>query len=281
MYTAPDFDGNVPFINPDYDQEDKKKHPYFLDFNLNMHDDDPLPDHYAYKDQLFSLVTGNGSTYYIENRKYKIVPGIVSDGPFDAKVFEMTTVDEIKMLREKTGCGMMECKSALTESNGDQVEAVLLLRRKGLTDLEGRTHKSAKEGCIGFYLHNGSKIGVMVEVNCETDFAAKSEQFITLVNDIALHIAGSNTKYVSKEDVPQEVIDQEKSVMADTLKGKPENIADKIFTGKMAKFYKENCLMDQPFVKDDEKSIEDLIGELSGKIKEKIEVKRFVRWVVG
>jgi len=192
------------------------------------------------------------------------------------------TAEMVKQLREKTGAGMMECKKALTEANGDFDKAIEVLRKKGISAAEKRAGRVASEGIIGSYIHM-DKIGVLVEVNCETDFVARTDDFRTLVKDIAMHIAAANPRYLSREDVPAEVIEKEKEIYKEQIKGKPEHIVDKIVEGKLEKFYNENCLLEQIFVKDPEqkKTIKDIVTETIAKLGENIVVKRFVRFQLG
>jgi len=191
------------------------------------------------------------------------------------------SVSEIKHLRDKTGAGMMDCKEALEASGGDVEKAILHLRKKGLSDIGKRSHKTASEGTVGYYIHAGGKIGVMVEINCETDFVAKGEAFQTFAKEVAMHIAAANPQWITSDEVPQDVIDREKEVMADSLQGKPEAVIDKIVEGKLAKFYKETCLMNQLFVRDTNITITDLLGDLAAQVGEKIVIKRFMRFAVG
>jgi len=192
------------------------------------------------------------------------------------------TAAMVKQLREKTGAGMMECKKALNEANGDFEKAIEILRKKGISAAEKRAGRAASEGIIGSYIHM-DKIGVLVEVNCETDFVARTDDFRTLVKDIAMHIAAANPRYLSREDVPAEVIEKEKEIYKEQIKGKPEHIVDKIVEGKLEKFYNENCLLEQIFVKDPEqkKTIKDIVTEAIAKLGENIVVKRFVRFQLG
>lgn len=191
------------------------------------------------------------------------------------------TLTNIQELRKKTGAGVMDCKEALTESNGNLEQAVVVLRKKGLADIGERDHKAASEGMVGHYIHAGGKIGVLVEVNCETDFVAKSDDFKQFAKDLAMHIAASNPKWITRNDVPQEVLDREKGIIEPTLLNKPPAIAEKMMTGKLNKVFKEVCLMEQAFVKNPDITISDLLGELAVKIGEKIVIKRFVRFVTG
>jgi elongation factor Ts len=193
----------------------------------------------------------------------------------------MFTTADIQELRKKTGAGVMDCKEALQQSNGNKEQAVVYLRKKGLIDMQERTSKAALEGMIGHYIHAGGKIGVLVEVNCETDFVAKNEEFKQFAKDLAMHIAASNPKWITRDEVPQHVIDVEKDIIADTIKNKPQQIIEKITTGKLNKFFKEVCLIEQSFVKDPNITIEDLLSALVTKIGEKIVIKKFARFVTG
>jgi len=191
------------------------------------------------------------------------------------------TLQQIKELREKTGAGMMDCKEALTASNGNVEQAIIHLRKKGLSDISNRASKTASEGTVGYYIHAGGKIGVMVEINCETDFVAKGEAFQKFAKEVAMHIAATNPRWITRDEVPQKIIDQEKEIMAASLEGKPPQVIDKIVAGKLNKFFKETCLMDQLFVRDSNITITDLLGDLAAQVSEKIVIKRFVRFVVG
>lgn len=190
---------------------------------------------------------------------------------------------DVKALREKTGAGMMDCKKALNESGGDFEAAVTWLRAKGIANAAKRAGKTASEGAVDSYIHMGGKIGVLVEINCETDFVARGELFQDLCKDICLQICSTSPRWIRREDVPQTVIDSEMEVYRAQARdtGKPENVLDKIAQGKMRKFYEENCLLQQKFVKESKTSMEDMINELSGKIGEKIEVRRFERFQLG
>ena len=189
----------------------------------------------------------------------------------------------VKQLREKTGAGMMDCKKALVEVEGDMEKAVEFLRKKGLATAQKRAGRAMSEGMIQSYIHMTGKLGVLVEVNCETDFVAKNEDFQEFAKNIAMHIAASNPLGIKPEDVPEEIIENEKSIYrAQAIEmGKPENILDKIVEGKLKKFYQENCLLNQPFVRDPDMSIADLINDLIAKIGENITIKRFVRYQIG
>jgi elongation factor Ts len=189
----------------------------------------------------------------------------------------------VKQLREKTGAGMMDCKKALVEVEGDMEKAVEFLRKKGLATAQKRAGRALTEGMIQSYIHMTGKLGVLVEINCETDFVAKNEDFQEFAKNIAMHIAASNPLGIKPEDVPEEIIENEKSIYrAQALEmGKPENILDKIVEGKLKKFYQENCLLNQPFVRDPEISIADLMNDLIAKIGENITIKRFIRYQIG
>ncbi|UCG78300.1 MAG: translation elongation factor Ts [Nitrospirota bacterium] len=188
----------------------------------------------------------------------------------------------VKELREKTGVGMMDCKKALTETGGDFEKAVDLLRQKGLASAAKRAGRTASEGAIGSYIHM-DKIGVMVEVNCETDFVARTDDFKDLVKDLGMHIAAANPTYLSREDIPQDVLEREKEIYRTQVEGKPENVVEKIIEGKLEKFYADSCLVDQVFVKDPEgkMKIKDLIIEKISKLGENIIISRFVRFALG
>src|ERR1700729_2146710 len=190
---------------------------------------------------------------------------------------------QVKELREKTGAPMMDCKQALTESNGDMEAAIVLLRKKGVSVAAKKATRATSEGSVGHYIHAGGKIGVLVEVNCESDFVARTEDFKELVHDISMHIAASDPKFVRKEDVTPEAFEREKDIFrAQAIaSGKPANIAEKMVEGKMAKFYEEVCLLEQPFIKDQTVSIAQLIATKIGKLGENIAVRRFARFKVG
>ena len=190
---------------------------------------------------------------------------------------------QVKELREKTGVGMMDCRNALIESKGDMDEAIVILRKKGLASAQKKATRVAAEGMIGHYIHAGGKLGVLVEVNSETDFAARGADFQALVKDIAMHIAAQNPLYVRREDVPAEVIEKEKEIYKDQARssGKPEHIIDKIAEGKLESYYEMACLYDQKFVKDPNITVKDLINSIVGKIGENIQVRRFARFKTG
>jgi elongation factor Ts len=190
---------------------------------------------------------------------------------------------EVKELRNQTGAGMMDCKKALSETNGNIEEAIKLLRTKGLADAAKRSGRVTTEGLIDSYIHAGGKIGVLVEVGCETDFVARNDDFKSFVHDIAMHIAAANPKYISRDEVPAEEKEAELSIYKEQAKatGKPDDILEKIAQGKLEKYFQQVCLLEQPFVKNDKINIEQLRGELIGKIGENIEIKRFVRFELG
>lgn len=189
----------------------------------------------------------------------------------------------VKELREKTGAGMMDCKKALAQANGDMDKAVDLLREKGLAAAAKKAGRVASEGIVDSYIHGGGRVGVLVEVNCETDFVARNEDFRAFVHDVALQIAALKPQYVSKEEVPTEIIEHEREVLkAQALgEGKPAHIVDKMVEGRLEKFYKEVCLLEQPFVKDQDTTLGKILSEWVAKIGEKIAVRRFVRYEMG
>jgi elongation factor Ts len=186
-------------------------------------------------------------------------------------------------LREKTGAGMMDCKKALTEAGGDLAKAEDVLRKKGLSAAAKKTGRAATEGAVSSYIHMGGKIGVLVEVNCETDFVARTEGFQTLVKDLAMHVAAAAPQYVRREEVPAEVVAKEMEIAKEQMRAqkKPEAMLEKIAAGKLEKFYSEVCFLEQPFVKDDKKKIQDVVTEAVAKIGENIQVRRFARFVLG
>jgi elongation factor Ts len=190
---------------------------------------------------------------------------------------------QVKDLREKTGAPMMDCKQALTEAKGDMEQAVVILRKKGVSVAAKKATRVTSEGSVTSYIHAGGKIGVLVEVNCESDFVARTDDFKELAHDIAMHIAASDPKYVRKEDVTAADFAREKDIFLDQAvkSGKPPNIAEKIVNGKMEKFYEEVCLLEQPFIKDQTVSIAQLIAAKIGKLGENISVRRFARFKVG
>ena len=193
------------------------------------------------------------------------------------------TANDVKTLRERTGAGMMACKNALVECDGDMDKAIDYLREKGIAKAAKKAGRIAAEGIVDSYIHMGGRVGVLLEVNCETDFVANGEMFRTLVHDIALQIAAANPQYVCKEEVPEEVIEKEKNILrAQALEeGKPEKIVDKMVEGRIKTFYEDNCLLNQKYVKDTSKTIEQVIIEATAQIGEKISVRRFVRYEMG
>ena len=196
-----------------------------------------------------------------------------------------TTINakDVSALRGRTGAGMMDCKKALQETSGDMDKAVDLLRKKGIAKAEKRSGRAAQEGAIGSYLHFNGKVAVLVEVNCETDFVARTDEFQALVKDLALHIASAKPVAVTEEDVPAELVERERAIFEAQVaeSGKPEHVRGKIVDGKMKKFYQEIVLLDQTFVKDDKKSMGDLVKQVSGKLGENLIVRRFVRYELG
>ncbi len=193
------------------------------------------------------------------------------------------TAAMVKELRDKSGAGMMDCKKALQESDGDLEKSVALLRKKGIAAAEKRANRAANEGRIESYIHPGSKLGVIVEVNCETDFVAKTDDYQKFSRDIAMHVAASAPRFVKREEVDQESIDKEMEIYKDQAKnqGKPEAIIEKIASGKLDKFYSEVCLMEQPFVKDPNITIKDLLTDTISKLGENITISRFSRFKIG
>lgn len=189
----------------------------------------------------------------------------------------------VMQLREKTGAGIMDCKGALTECNGDMDKAIDFLRKKGLATAAKRADRAMTEGIVESYIHTDSKLGVLVEVNCETDFVAKNDDFKAFAKNIAMHIAATNPVGIRPEDVSEEIINKEKEIYRGQVleMGKPEKIADKIVEGKLKKYFKENCLMDQDYVRNPEMTIADLLNEMIAKIGENISIKRFVRFKIG
>jgi elongation factor Ts len=193
----------------------------------------------------------------------------------------------IKALREKTGAGMMECKAALTESQGDEDKAIEFLRKRGLASAAKKSGRIAAEGLVDSYIHAGGKIGVLVEVNCETDFVARGEDFRTFVHDLAMHIAAAEPRYITKEEVPAELLDKEREIALEQAKqdpknaSKPQQVLDKIVEGRLSKFYQDICLMEQPFVKDQNTTVGSLVTSMSAKTGENVKVRRFIRFKMG
>ncbi|MCP4359575.1 MAG: translation elongation factor Ts [Chloroflexi bacterium] len=193
------------------------------------------------------------------------------------------TTAQIKELREATGCGVLEAKKTLEAANGDFDKAVDLLREKGAARAAKRSHREASEGVIELYAHPGNRVGVMLELNCETDFVARNEEFTNLAHDLALHIAAMGPAYLSREEVPQDELDREIDVLEAQVKaeGKPDNIVEKTVQGRMSKFYEEFCLLEQPFVKDDSVKISELLTEAIRKTGENVVIRRFTRYELG
>lgn len=193
------------------------------------------------------------------------------------------TAQSVRMLRQKTGLGMMDCKKALQETGGDSEKAIEYLRKQGLSAVEKRASRDASEGLIQAYIHQGSRLGVLLEVNCETDFVARTDDFQEFAKDVAMHIAASQPLAIDREGVPADAVERERAIFLEQAKneGKPEHIAEKIVEGRMEKFYQENCLMEQVFVKNPDQTIGELVSEITAKIGEKITVRRFERFVLG
>jgi elongation factor Ts len=193
------------------------------------------------------------------------------------------TAQQVKELRERTGAGMMDCKSALVEAEGDLERAADILRKRGLAAAAKKASRVAAEGAVGSYIHAGGKIGVLVEVNCETDFVARTDEFQQLVRDIAMHVAASDPRYLSRDEVTEEVLAKEREIFRQRAldEGKPENVVDRIVEGRLGKFYAEAVLLEQPFVKDSDKTVEEMITEKIATIKENIRVRRFARYQLG
>jgi len=193
------------------------------------------------------------------------------------------TAELIMQLREKTGCGMMDCKKALIENKGDLEAAIDSLRKMGLAAAARRSGRTAAQGLVDSYIHTGGKIGVLLEVNCETDFVAKNIEFQGFVKDITMQIAAQNPQYISRDEVPDGIITHERDIISTQAQaeGKPEKAVEKIVEGRLEKFYEETCLLDQPFIKDPKIKVKDLLGEISAKIGENIVIRRFVRYQLG
>jgi len=193
------------------------------------------------------------------------------------------SAEQVKQLRDKTGAGMMECKAALSEANGNMEEAVTLLRKRGLAQAAKRAGRTTAQGLVGSYIHMGGKIGVLVEVNCESDFVARTDAFQNLVKELAMHVAAADPKWVRREDVSPDAIEKERSIYRAQMEGsgKPPNVIDKIIEGKLGSFYSQFVLLDQPFVRDPNLTITQLVAETSAKTGENITVSRFTRYRVG
>src|SRR5204863_4472086 len=197
------------------------------------------------------------------------------------------TAGAVKSLREKSGAGMVDCKNALVESNGDENAAMDILRKKGMAQAGKKAGRVTAEGAVGSYIHMGGKVGVLVEINCESDFVARGEEFQQLVKDVAMHVAATDPQWATREEVPAAALDKEREILMDQLKndpknaGKPEDVLAKIIEGRLNKFYEDNVLIDQPFVKDPSKTIGELVAEKIGTIKENITIRRFARFKMG
>ena len=197
------------------------------------------------------------------------------------------TASAVKSLREKSGAGMVDCKNALVEANGDENAAMEILRKKGIATAGKKAGRVTAEGAVGSYIHMGGKVGVLVEINCESDFVARGEEFQQLVKDVAMHIAAADPRYATRGEVPAGELDKERSILMEQLKndpknaGKPDDVLAKIIEGRLNKFYEENVLVDQPFVKDPSKTIGELVAEKIGSIKENISIRRFARFKMG
>lgn len=192
------------------------------------------------------------------------------------------SASQVKELRERTGAGMLDCKNALVETKGDIEEAVSLLREKGLSQAAKKSGRIAAEGLVESYIHGG-RIGVLIEINAETDFVSKTDEFKEFIKDMAMQVAASNPKYVSKEDIPEKDIEKEKEILMNQAinEGKPEHIAEKMVAGRLGKFYEEVCLLEQPFIREPDVKVKDLLNEKISKIGENIKIRRFVRFEVG
>ncbi len=192
------------------------------------------------------------------------------------------TIDMVKSLRERTGAGVLDCRNALAEVNGDFDEAAKLLKKRGLAVAAKKAEREANEGLVEAYIHAGGKLGVLVELNCETDFVARTEDFQELAHDVAMQVAGAGAKYLTPEDIPQGVLEREKERHLEGIgDGKPEEIVQKIVDGKLKKYYQEVCLLEQPFIKDEEMTVRDLITSKIAKLGENIKVRRFARFELG
>ena len=197
------------------------------------------------------------------------------------------TASAVKSLREKSGAGMIDCKNALVEASGDENAAIEILRKKGMATASKKAGRVTAEGAVGSYIHMGGKVGVLVEINCESDFVARGEEFQQLVKDVAMHIAAVDPRFVNRTEVPAEVLQKEREILLEQLKNdpknanKPEDVLNKIIEGRLNKFYEESVLLDQPFVKDPSKTIGDLVTEKISSIKENISIRRFARFKMG
>ena len=193
------------------------------------------------------------------------------------------TAKDVSALRQRTGAGMMDCKKALVEANGDIGEAEVILRKRGIAGASKKAGRATRQGLIGTYIHAGGQLGVMVEVNCESDFVARTDDFKELVHDVAMHIAAADPKYLRREDVPADVLDKEREIARDRARneGKPDKVLDRIVEGRISKFYEEVCLLDQPFVKEATVTIDQLVKSKIAKLGENMSIARFVRFKVG
>ncbi|MBL8150209.1 MAG: translation elongation factor Ts [Blastocatellia bacterium] len=197
------------------------------------------------------------------------------------------TASAVKNLREKTGAGMLECKNALTEAEGNEERAIEILRKRGLASAKKKEGRVAAEGIVGSYIHMGGKVGVLVEINCETDFVARGEDFQGFVKDIAMHICAAEPRFVSKDEVPEELLNKEREIAREQAlsdeknKNKPAQVIDKIVEGRISKFYSEICLLEQPFIKDQATTVAELLNRVIAKIGENIRIRRFVRFKMG
>ena len=197
------------------------------------------------------------------------------------------TAGAVKSLREKSGAGMIDCKNALVEANGDENAAMDILRKKGIAQAGKKAGRVTAEGAVGSYIHMGGKVGVLVEINCESDFVARGEEFQQLVKDVAMHIAATDPRWARREEVPASELDKERQILLEQLKNdpknanKPDDVLNKIIEGRLNKFYEDNVLVDQPFVKDPSKTIGELVAEKIGSIKENITIRRFSRFKMG
>ena len=197
------------------------------------------------------------------------------------------TASAVKSLREKSGAGMIDCKNALVEANGDENEAMELLRKKGMATAGKKAGRVTAEGAVGSYIHMGGKVGVLVEINCESDFVSRGEEFQQLVKDVAMHIAAVDPRFTNRSEVPSDVLDKEREILMEQLKNdpknasKPEDVLNKIIEGRLNKYYEDNVLVDQPFVKDPSKTVGELVAEKIGSIKENISIRRFARFKMG
>ncbi|MCK4231855.1 translation elongation factor Ts [candidate division WOR-3 bacterium] len=195
----------------------------------------------------------------------------------------VSELDAIRELRARTGAGVLDCKKAIAESGGDIQKAIDVLRKRGIAKAESKAGREAKEGIIEAYIHPGAKLGVLLELNCETDFVARNQEFKNLAHDVAMHIAASDPVAVSRGDVPEEVLQREREIYTEQARasGKPEHVVEKVVAGRLDKYYKENCLLEQPFVKDPDKTVKDVVTEAIARLGENIFVQRFQRFKVG